>query len=610
MVLRDEDAVRDGYSPSDGSPFVNGAKQILGFDQPEKNIEQGTGQIKTFNQLGFKGVNDKPDGWYLPKDTSKVAIILEAKSEKEDLSKSKWENELFKNIDIVATKYNKIIGILYNGKDVRVFKDKIEVKDVAPKLQGKQYYLDLYLNTKIDKDRIYDLTRLINNRLHTEFKMNDLKDRMVFTACALVVQRFNPTTGLNTQKGQPYNIVHSYILNSLRSVLATPKTVNAKLVVLENKFDAVSVADETKTLDDVIDAICEISNLINSNYWNGEDVMAIFFNEFSRYAGKSSDGQVFTPEHIASLMYRLIEVDMNDKVLDGTCGSGTFLTIAMSKMIKEAGGTNTQKATDIMSKQLYGIEFDPQVYALACANMLIHKDGKTNLEQADTRDDYACKWIESKGITKVLMNPPYERKYGCLTIVKNVLDNIPKGTKCAFILPDKKLEKDNGRNKLLKDHTLTTIIKLPENLFFGKGVTTSIFIFESGKAQNGRTIKAYYIEDDGLETVKNKGRQDVKGKWSALEDYWVKAIQDDNDSTYNTKQLLNPSEHLSYQMPEKPFEISEEDFKKTAMDYICFKNGIATKEFNEKLLNAALYGSEVSSDDTGVNIKIGGGSND
>ena len=154
MMLRDEDAVRDGYTPSDGSPFVNGAKQILGFDRPEKDVGQGTGQIKTFNQLGFKGINDKPDGWYLPKDTSKVAIVLETKAESEDLSKVKWENELFKNIDIIATKYNKIIGILYNGKDVRIYKDKIEVKSVAPDLQDKQYYIDLYLNTKID-DKYY-----------------------------------------------------------------------------------------------------------------------------------------------------------------------------------------------------------------------------------------------------------------------------------------------------------------------------------------------------------------------------------------------------------------------------------------------------------------------
>lgn len=55
MTLRIEDQVRD-Y-----------AKEILGFDEIEENINQGIGQITTFNQLGFKGYSDKPDGWYLPK---------------------------------------------------------------------------------------------------------------------------------------------------------------------------------------------------------------------------------------------------------------------------------------------------------------------------------------------------------------------------------------------------------------------------------------------------------------------------------------------------------------------------------------------------------------
>ena len=62
-------------------------------------------------------------------------------------------------------------------------------------------------------------------------------------------------------------------------------------------------------------------------------------------------------------------------------------------MIKEAGGVNTKKAKEIKSKQLYGIEFDREIYALACANMLIHKDGKTNLEQLDTRKENAAEWI-------------------------------------------------------------------------------------------------------------------------------------------------------------------------------------------------------------------------
>ena len=108
--MRTEDEVRDS------------AKVILGFDTVEPDIQQGTGQITTFNRLGFKGVNDKPDGWYFPKNKGEIAIVLETKSEEEDLQLSKWVDELSKNVSIAKKKYRRIIGILYNGKDIRVFK--------------------------------------------------------------------------------------------------------------------------------------------------------------------------------------------------------------------------------------------------------------------------------------------------------------------------------------------------------------------------------------------------------------------------------------------------------------------------------------------------------
>ena len=54
------------------------------------------------------------------------------------------------------------------------------------------------------------------------------------------------------------------------------------------------------------------------------------------------------------------------------------------------------------------------------------------------------------------------------------------------------------------------IIKLPENTSFNIGVTTSIFVFTTGVSQNKEEIFAINIEEDGLETIKNQGRQDVK----------------------------------------------------------------------------------------------------
>ena len=347
--------------------------------------------------------------------------------------------------------------------------------------------------------------------------------------------------------------------------------------------------------------------------------MGIFFNEFNRY-GESKNGQVFTPEHITSFMYDLLEVNHNDKVLDATCGSGGFLVKAMSKMLKEVGGVKTNEAEDIKQNKLYGIEFDREIFALACANMLIHKDGKSNLEQLDTREDKAWDWINSKGITKVLMNPPYENGYGCKIIVKNVLDSVSgikeypknnnskkkkkgksyqikyiKNIKCAFILPDKKIEKE--MKSLLKHHTLEMIIKLPEKLF-DVGVTTSIFVFEAGKPQDNKEIFACYIEDDGLERVKNQGRHDIKNKWNDIAKYWLNVIKKKKDEKYNTHQWLNPEEYLSYQGSKPKFELYEEDFVKTIFNYAMYENNIDIKELKEKYIEDNLYKLNGEDDET------------
>jgi len=606
---RTEDEVRDE------------AKIILGFDKKEKDVVQGTGQITTFNKLGFKSKMDKPDGWYLPKNKNEPAIILETKSEEVDLNIQKCVDELTKNCDIVLSKYKNVVGILYNGNYTRVFKNNIEVNLNTKILQNKNYYTSLFTNNIIDKQRIYALTKRINDCLHTEFGIKNLYHRMIFTACALVAKRY----GALLVKDMDFTLMKNSILNTLSKSLEDSKKQNLKLDLLTDVYSEIKMNNTTnqEAINNFIEWIVEISECVNSDYWNGEDVMGIFFNEFNRYKKKTERGQVFTPDHITSFMYRLIDVNQNDVILDAACGSGAFLVKSMCNMIKESGGVNAKKASTIKSIQLYGIEFDREIYALACANMLIHKDGKTNLEQLDSRSQEACDWIKAKSfevdkkgvfktdengrlilqkrpISKVLMNPPFERKYGCLTIISNVLNNVPEHTKCAFILPDKKLEKDNGA-KLLKNNRLEKIIKLPEKLF-SEGVTTSVFIFEAGVPQNNQEIFTCYIQDDGLETVKNQGRQDIKDRWQSIEDEWIERIR--KQSGDDTIKWIKPSEHLSYQKPEKPFEITEEDFTKTIMNYVMFEQGIDVKEFSEKIINKVMYESSITENKSDIIISL------
>lgn len=587
------------------------ARNILGF-KDKAGVKSGVGQLTTFNQLGFLGVPDKPDGWYLPDNHADTAVVLEAKASKISLGKAQVD-EVLKNVRIVEQQYEKVVGILYNGDAVRVFKGEEEFDgDGVKTLHNVEYYTALFNANNIDKEHIYELTASINNCLHFEFGIKNLYHRMIFTACALVAKRYNALM----VEGMDYSEFHNAILNCLNKELYRDKQQNQKLSLLTEVFSEIRMnlnvdsedakeQSRVKTLiAQFIGWVTEISDCLNSDAWRGEDVMGIFFNEFNRYKKKSEAGQVFTPEHITDFMYKILEVNKDDRVLDACCGSGGFLVKAMANMIRESGGMQTSKAKEIKKQQLYGIEFDREIYALACANMLIHKDGKTNLEQMDARTEIAAEWIGKQNITKVLMNPPYENKYGCMKIVENVLGSVPAHTACAFILPDKKLEKASKAQmrRILSHHRLKKVIKLPEDLFFGVGVTTSVFVFETGIPQDGKDIFTCYMESDGLATVKNKGRHDVYGKWAAIEDYWVDVVE--KQSGDDTCQWVKSDEHLSYQVPQKPFAIFEEDFKKTAMDYLMFKEGIDAKTFGEKLLETAMYSSTVRADDARVNIAL------
>ena len=111
------------------------------------------------------------------------------------------------------------------------------------------------------------------------------------------------------------------------------------------------------------------------------------------------------------------------------------------------------------------------------------------------------------------------------------------------------------------------------------------------------------MDTDGLMTVKNKGRHDVHGKWPAIEEHWVKVVKRMNGDA--SCQWVDPAEHLSYQTPPKPFVIHEEDFAKTALDYLLWQKNVNVSELREKLMGRVMYGSElVDADAKSMTIKI------
>ncbi|MBR6472079.1 MAG: N-6 DNA methylase [Victivallales bacterium] len=570
------------------------AAKILKLDLSAPNVMLGTGQLTTFNQLGFAGVSDKPDGWYLPYNHVNPAVVLECKSSDKSLDKSAFVQELLKNCGIVKSKYDKVVGILYNGYELRVFQSKPkEEKNGAGQfcecagereLKNVEHYLSLFNRIPIDKGVIFNITKRINELLHFKFQIKNLYHRMIFTACALVAKRF----GAVLTHGMDFGLFQMSVANTLKHSYSQEVSQNDKLNELFEVYSSIQMnnPDDQGALDEFLDNIEKISEQLNSDFWNGEDVMAIFFTEFNRYKRKADHGQVFTPDHITSLMYRILGVQPKSVILDAACGSGAFLVKAMCNMIRDVGAHSDQ-ASHIRQEQLFGIELDREIFALACANMLIHKDGKTNLKHLDARSAEAAAWIRKLPVDFVMMNPPFEDKYGCLDIVGNVLDNVRQGTLCGFILPDTKFEKNRKRaQRLFARHRLLKIVKLPLETFV-EAVETSIYIIRAHEPQNGQQIFSCAIRDDGLETIKNQGRQDIHGRWNAIEDYWTEVVY--KQSGDSSVKWLAPTEPWHYPAQRPPLVLRTSDFQRRIVKYLLYRNGIDELSFKEAVLSHVLF---------------------
>ena len=243
------------------------ARILLNFYDDE-NAKSGVGQQTTFNVLDksyWGGISDKPDGWYLPNDKDKTAIVLETKASNKNLEKEK--SQIMRYIEIAHQKYQKVVGIIYNGESVLVYNDKLQqIRNVKENtLLPKDYYIDLVNREPIDIASIQVCTIRINELLHHKFVMQDLKHRMIFTACALVAHKKG--ANLESFKNLSFTMLKNRIIEILEKSYSDEKRTNDKLNIIKEQYEKITCDkdDDIKAIGDFIDNVIKISQYIGSN---------------------------------------------------------------------------------------------------------------------------------------------------------------------------------------------------------------------------------------------------------------------------------------------------------------------------------------------------------
>lgn len=386
-----------------------------------------------------------------------------------------------------------------------------------------------------DYDKLLGYSRELNEVLHAK-KIKESQRSLLISGILIALQ--NPAFVSSYAKHSTAKKLANFLVTTILDELSDSELPQDKLDIIRQSFGFIQThATLSRDKQFFHELIISIDQHINSfrrthKYF---DTLGQFYIEFLRYANNDKGlGIVLTPPHITNLFTLLANINKDSVVYDNTCGTSGFLISAMRHMITDAKG-DSRKIRNIQKRQLIGVEYQDDIYALAVTNMVLHGDGKSNIEQGDCfvlGDSVRQKYHPNIG----LLNPPYKTKRSDveeLQFVLNNLDVLQQGGVCVAIVPMSCVLADSGiglqmKQALLSEHTLEGVLSMPAELFHNSkvGVVTSALILMAHVPHPANKKTWFgYCRDDGFVKTKQRGRIDLHGNWLEKERNWVESFR-------------------------------------------------------------------------------------
>lgn len=430
-------------------------------------------------------------------------------------------------------------------KEIETDGKLLPIKDII-KIYRRKKYGENTISTDSLKKTI--------KQLNKDFQKNNIKDteRSLFFAGLMIALKDN-TFAKTYRNIQPptkeendnstYTLIEAHNLN-LSILDAIVRQISNKINNLSKEYNWKDRFSFIKNIDYPLHEYKKLIEHIEKDIFypfrmdEKQDILGRAYKIFLSKAGKIDNKNIIlTPDHIKTLMIELARLNINDVVIDTCTGSGGFLMEAMEKLVDMARN-NSVSIDRIKENQLIGFEIDPTLFALACSNMFLHGDGRTNLIYGSSIvDAKTLSEIKKFKPNKCIINPPYENN-SPIIFTKQALDFIEPNGKLIIIMPTPTLNRNVGglTEEILKIAKLDFVIKMPYSLFSeqGRTVNTSIFGFTKVPHEKSDKVIFYDMEDDGLVSVQHKGRIDKNGKWNIIKDRVIKCIKynEDVDAEY------------------------------------------------------------------------------
>ena len=187
-------------------------------------------------------------------------------------------------------------------------------------------------------------------------------------------------------------------------------------------------------------------SLLNTNI----DIKGKAYEEIVGANLRGDRGEFFTPRNVMKMVVEMINPNVDEKVLDSSCGTGGFLVNAMTHVIEklekqfetelgvlkdqwstEAINAFRDRISDMAKSNYFGFDINPDLVKATKMNMVMNNDGSGNILQTNSllpphewTDDFRSDLAEALGIDKASI-----RNYKTIEFFDIIVTNPPFGSK-------------------------------------------------------------------------------------------------------------------------------------------------------------------------------------
>jgi len=540
------------------------------------------------------------------KNNPDFLIVVECKADltkHQSSSKDKFKDYSVDGVLLYSSYLSKdfdVLSIAVSGQDKKNIKishflqvkgEKIATPIFADELLSPEDYLNGYIKSpekfRQDYEKLIDFSKALNDMLHHVLQVKeDLRALLVSSILISLESESFKRSYKTYEKGKQ---LVRFLVQTCIDQFEKGNINNLKIENLKIAYQNLTIIDklvEGSNLKDLIILIEDnIKDFIKTHKYF--DVLGQLYIEFLRYANSDKGlGIVLTPPHITEFMCELAEVNKDSVVFDNCTGTGGFLVSAMKLMIEDAKG-DANKIKNIKKNQLVAVENKSHIFVLACSNMFIHQDGKSNILNGSCFEDEIIEIVKKFKPTVGLLNPPYksDKKNDVdeYEFILNNLDCIEQGGRCVAIIPMQSATAQSGKvlefkKKLLSKHTLEAVFSMPDELFFNSQVNavTCVMVLTSKRPHpiNKKVYFGYY-KDDGFVKRKNKGRIDLYSKFEKeIKKEWITSYMNkEEEPGFSVMKVIRPEDEWCAEayMETDYKSLSEEDFTRSIKNYLYYK---------------------------------------